>query len=192
MVMSTSPGPGSPGSGSPGSGWPAARLDDDRLTLVGLFAEVFQAVQARLLDQLAVHGLSGVDFEVLVRLSRTPEGMLRMSDLAAQTTLTTSGATRVVDRLAAAGLVCRRACDLDRRSTYAVVTESGHSRVDEVLPGHLSLVSQMLVAPLRPVEREALESALRAVRDAVRPGATAGADGPVAAGDPAAATGALV
>ena len=64
-------------------------------------------------------------FEVLLRLARTPGGRLRMSDLAAQTTLTASGLTRVVDRLEDAGLVKREACPTDRRSTYAVLTAEG-------------------------------------------------------------------
>ena len=55
-------------------------------------------------------------FEVLIRLARTPGQRLRMSDLAAQTTLSASGLTRAVDRLEAAGLVDREACPTDRRS----------------------------------------------------------------------------
>ena len=45
-----------------------------------------------------------------------------MTDLAAQTSLTTSGITRVVDRLVERGLVTRQACATDRRTTYAVIT----------------------------------------------------------------------
>jgi MarR family 2-MHQ and catechol resistance regulon transcriptional repressor len=150
-------------------------LADDRLTTVGLFAEAFQGLATRLSAQVAEHGLSEVDFEVLIRLARSPEGALRMSDLSAQTSLTTSGVTRVVDRLAASGLVCRRACALDRRSTYAVVTEAGRERLAETLPGHLDLVERWLTGPLPAAELDAFVRTLRVLRDGVRPEATAGA-----------------
>jgi MarR family transcriptional regulator, 2-MHQ and catechol-resistance regulon repressor len=99
--------------------------------------------------------------------------------------------TRVVDRLAARGLVCRRACPTDRRSTYAVVTDSGRATIAAVLPRHLELVEELLGAPLDTRSRSALSSALRDVRDAVRPTATAGAarsSGPTGSGAPAGAT----
>ncbi len=150
---------------------------DERLTVMGLLAETFTGLAGRSADRLAEHGLSVVEFEVLLRLSRSPERRLRMSDLSAQTSLTTSGTTRVVDRLSAAGLVCRVACPDDRRSTYAVLTDPGQDRLAAALPSHLDLIQRWLVGPLAPDQLEALVAALRVVRDAVRPGATAGAGG---------------
>ena len=47
------------------------------------------------------------DFDVLIRLARSPGQQLRMTDLATQTALSTSGITRVVDRLEKRGLVRR-------------------------------------------------------------------------------------
>ena len=65
-----------------------------------------------------------------------------MTDLAAQTSLSTSGVTRVVDRMERDGLLRRRACPTDRRSSYAVVTTAGLARLDETLPGHLRMIEQ--------------------------------------------------
>ncbi len=42
---------------------------------------------------------------MLIRLARSPDQRLRMTELAGQSTLSNSGLTRVVDRLLAAGLV---------------------------------------------------------------------------------------
>ena len=42
---------------------------------------------------------------MLIRLARSPGSQLRMTDLAAQTSLSTSGVTRVVDRMERDGLV---------------------------------------------------------------------------------------
>ncbi len=75
------------------------KVDDDRLTLMGLLVEVMAGVEAAVGIQLTEHGLTQVEFGVLVRLSRSSRQRLRMSDLTAQTSLTNSGITRVVDRL---------------------------------------------------------------------------------------------
>jgi MarR family transcriptional regulator, 2-MHQ and catechol-resistance regulon repressor len=153
-------------------------LNDPRFTAMGLFAEAFTGLTNRFAVQLDQHRLSAVEFEVLMRLARTPGRRLRMSDLAAQTSLSTSGVTRVVDRMDREGLIERQACSTDRRSSYAVITDAGLKRLDGVLPGHLDLIERWLVGPLTPAQLEAFLDALRALRDAVNPCATAGIDEP--------------
>ena len=148
---------------------------DDRLTAVGLLFEVAQAIECRLAPQVAEHGLSGVEAGVVIRLARSPGTRLRMSDLATQVELSASGLTRVVDRLEKVGLVRREACATDRRVTYAALTGTGLARVVDLLPGHLAGIDQVLTGLLDGDELAALLSALRKVRDAIRPGATAGA-----------------
>ncbi|MGZ4595552.1 MAG: MarR family winged helix-turn-helix transcriptional regulator [Actinomycetes bacterium] len=155
--------------------------DDERLTVMGLLAETWTGLAAKTSAQLAEHGLGDVEFEVLLRLSRSPEGLLRMSDLAAQTSLTSSGITRVVDRLVHRGFVHRQACTADRRTTYAVITDTGRDRLGDALPGHLDLLQRWLVGPLEPAALAALVESLRVLRDGLRPCAEAGAAGPVAA-----------
>jgi DNA-binding MarR family transcriptional regulator len=158
------------------------RFDDPRITAAGLFAEAYAGLTARFAAQFAEYRLSTVEFEVLLRLARSPDRQLRMTDLAAQTSLSTSGVTRVVDRLERAGLVCRRSCDTDRRISYTVITDSGLTRLAEVLPGHLDLVERWFTGLLTPRQLEAALGALRTVRDAVRPGATAGVPQPATEG----------
>jgi MarR family 2-MHQ and catechol resistance regulon transcriptional repressor len=149
-------------------------LEDPRLTAAGLFAEAFQGLNQRFTQQLERYGLSGVEFEVLMRLARSPMQRLRMTDLAGQTSLSTSGCTRVVDRMDRDGLVRREACDTDRRSSYAVITETGMARLNEVLPGHLELIQQWFTGLLSPAQLETTLDSLRRIRDAVHPCATAG------------------
>lgn len=149
-------------------------FDDLRITAMGLFTEAFTGLTARVSEQLASHGVSMVEFEVLIRLARSPENQLRMTDLAAQTQLTTSGITRVIDRLERTGLVCRQACPTDRRSSFAVLTASGRARMEEVLPGHLELIEHWFTGRLSPDQLAQMLDALRVVRDAVRPEATSG------------------
>src|SRR6478735_4471097 len=157
-----------------------APLDDERLTLMGLLAETWASLSARGAAQLACFGLAPAEFEVCLRLARSPERKLRMSDLAAQTTLTSSGITRVVDRLVERGLATRESCATDRRTTYAVITDTGRALLDEVLPGQIEIIDSWLVAPLRAAGGhvgEEFGAALRAVRDHAAPCAVAGAGG---------------
>jgi MarR family transcriptional regulator, 2-MHQ and catechol-resistance regulon repressor len=152
-------------------------LDDPRITAVGLFAETFIGLSARLSEQLTTHGLAPIEFEVLLRLARSPGHQLRMTDLAAQASLSTSGATRVVDRMVRDGLLSRRPCPSDRRISYAVVTDAGLTRLDEALPGHVDLIERWFTGQLSPDALRQFLEALRTVRDAIHPCATAGSTG---------------
>lgn len=153
---------------------PSEQIDDPRLTAVGLFVEAHQGLIAKLAPHIHDHGMSETEFEVLLRLSRTPGRRLRMSDLSAQTSLSTSGITRVVDRLERDGLVTRESCDTDRRGTWARMTDSGIERIAGVITGHLEDVDRWFTGLLSPEQLGALIDALRVVRDAVRPEAVAG------------------
>ena len=150
-------------------------LRDPRITAMGLFAEAYAGLVAKTAAQFADHGLGAVDFEVLVRLARSADGSLRMTDLAAQTGLSTSGVTRVVDRLERDAMVERRACKTDRRGSFTVITESGYAKLSAVLPGHLELIEKWFTGRFTPADLEQLLTGIRQLRDAVRPEATSGA-----------------
>ncbi|MFG1860738.1 MarR family winged helix-turn-helix transcriptional regulator [Microbispora bryophytorum] len=149
-------------------------FDDPRLTAMGLFAEVYTGLSSKTGATLAGAGLSEVDFETLLRLARSPERQLRMSDLAAQTSLSTSGITRVVDRLERDGLVERRACASDRRASYAVLSETGAERLRALLPQHIEDIEAWFTGLLTENQLADFLGALRVIRDVVRPCATAG------------------
>jgi MarR family 2-MHQ and catechol resistance regulon transcriptional repressor len=150
--------------------------DDPRITAMGLFAEAYTGLSAHFATHFAQHDLDPVEFEVLIRLLRSPDYRLRMTDLSAQTSLTTSGVTRVVDRLERDGLVRRQACATDRRSSYAVITESGRAKLERVLPEHVEIIERWFTGLLTPSQLAALLESMRVIRDSVRPCATAGAE----------------
>lgn len=81
-------------------------------------------------------GITLTRLEVLLRLSSAPRGELTMGELARAMNLTSGGATRVVDRMIAAGEVERRPCADDRRVLYARLTEAGRSRAREAAAAH--------------------------------------------------------
>lgn len=147
-------------------------LEDERLTLAGLFAESYTGLRSqldrRLIDEC---GLSLQWFVLLLRIARSPDRRLRMSDLADQTSLTPSGLTRAIDRLAEAGLVERVACPSDRRGAFAALTPLGLGRITAAVGPHLGHLDDGLVGLLSDEERGQLAAILRKVRDHVNPGA---------------------
>ncbi|MGH3545991.1 MAG: MarR family winged helix-turn-helix transcriptional regulator [Mycobacteriales bacterium] len=151
-------------------------FDDPRLTVVGLIVEVYGGLTTALDRVHAAHQLSGTDFGVLIRLARSPDRRLRMSDLAEQTGLSTSGITRIVDRLCDRELISRKNCDGDRRGCYASLTPAGSAHLTDTLPDLFIAIDQHVTYPLTTEQTDALVSALHVIRAQVRPGATAGAD----------------
>jgi DNA-binding MarR family transcriptional regulator len=146
----------------------ATREDDERLTTVGLLFE--SAAGLRRLFERSFESdrtLSAPSFDVLIRLARTPGGALRMSELAAQTSLTPSGLTRSVDRLQEQGLVRRESCSEDRRGSFAVLTADGQALMDRAIPGHIAHVGEVLGKLFTPEEETALAELLRRLRDYV-------------------------
>ncbi|MFD0355016.1 MarR family winged helix-turn-helix transcriptional regulator [Streptomyces sp. NPDC127110] len=146
-------------------------FDDPRLTAAGVFFEAHDGLLARLAPTLEKAGLSSLDFGALTRLSRSPEGRLRMTDLAAQSMLSTSGVTRLVDRLQRGGLVRREASPDDRRSTYAVLTPEGADRLRGVLADHLAEIELWFTGLFTPEQLANLVAGLRTLRDTVHPNA---------------------
>jgi len=141
---------------------------------MGLLVETSAGVIGAAGAELEVLGLSGSVFEVLLRLARSPGQRLRMSDLAAQSTLTNSGLTRLVDRLEASGHVVREPCETDRRGSYACLTALGSDALEAVLPAHIETVDRVFTSILDPEELAALLLILRKLRAVVRPGSDPG------------------
>lgn len=95
----------------------------------GGFLSAYARMNRFIEDDLQAHShLTHVEFEVLLRLSWSDTHRMRIQDLAAESILTRSGISRVVERLEKAGLVTREEAPEDRRGAYAVLTEAGAER----------------------------------------------------------------
>jgi MarR family transcriptional regulator, 2-MHQ and catechol-resistance regulon repressor len=130
-------------------------------------SRVHGAVRGSLETYLAGQtGLLPEDAEVLALLARAPEQRLRMVDVSAALRLSKSGVTRLVDRLAAQGLVIRAACPTDRRVIWAMLTEEGRATAAAAAPAVAAGLAQLLAGHLSPAELEALTDALRRVAPA--------------------------
>jgi len=166
-----------PGSGYDGGVEKVQRSESagelDRITLAGLVFETALGLRRAVGPPLERQcELAGQEFEILIRLARTPGGRLRMSDLAAQTALTPSGLTRAIDRLSISGLVNRHACPEDRRGAFAALTPAGEERMREALDLHRAQLAELLDGALDPEEELALVAMLRKLRDRVNPEAS--------------------
>lgn len=100
------------------------------------------------------------DYDVLVQLAGAPGRRLRMSELADRLLLSRSGATRLVDRLVADGLVARALCESDRRGQWAELTDAGRDRLRRATPTHLRGVAAHFLDRLSADELTALETML--------------------------------
>ena len=142
---------------------------DEQLTMVGLLFECASGLRRAFGEQLDRDpALSGQAFDVLIRLARTPEERLRMTELAVWTSLSPSGLTRAVDRLVDAGLVERETCPEDRRGAFAVLSDAGRSLMAEAVPRHADHVRSVVGQVLTPAEQAELQILLRKVRDYLR------------------------
>src|SRR6478735_10612526 len=143
----------------------AEAVEDCRIQAVGLLFEVARTIESQLTPRLNEHALNAAEGGILIRLSRTPEQRLRMSDLASQAALSNSGLTRIIDRLVAAGLVRRETCEADRRVIYTVLTEEGAERVAALMPGQLEVIDQIF-SGVAAEEADAFLATMRKIREA--------------------------
>lgn len=148
-----------------------AEWDDQRITAFGMLLEAYAAVVGNVSRDLDITSdLALSSFGILLRLARSPGGRLRMTELAVQAALSTSGLTRLVDRLEEADLIRRKACSSDRRSSLAVLTDQGTEVLAKALPAHLESLDRNLAVPLGPDGLGQLITTLEGLRDHARHG----------------------
>lgn len=140
--------------------------DDPAITTYGRLLEVsrrLEGIFARTITCRA--GMPAPRFELLLRLARTPGEQLTMSELAEQLGVTSGGATRLVDKVAADDLVTRRACSEDRRVSHVGLTETGREVLGEVLAWHRADLARELTDRLEPEEQAELDRLLDKLRE---------------------------
>jgi DNA-binding MarR family transcriptional regulator len=111
-------------------------------------------------DLLNEHGLTLNDYEVLLCLSREPNGMLRRVDLAQTVILTASGITRLLDGLERAGFVEKASCPSDARVSYAKLTDAGRAKLKAAAVTHLAGIGELFLDRYTEAERETLAELL--------------------------------
>lgn len=112
---------------------------------------------------LADHGLSMADYEVISYLSEAPERRVRMSELAQASLLSRSRLSHRMKVLEEAGIVRRESCSDDRRGAFAVLTEKGWQTIVAAAPDHVTSVRERFIDLLKSDELELLASVFERV-----------------------------
>ena len=134
----------------------------------------------RLLDglerDLKTHGLTHDDYGVLVALSESEGGRLRMADLADQSVESRSRLSHHISRLEARGLVTREICPSDRRGAFAVLTPQGRATIEDVAPHHVAGVREYLLDQVSASELATIGAVFNRINQKLGPGAACGDD----------------
>jgi DNA-binding MarR family transcriptional regulator len=94
--------------------------------------------------------LAMVEYQVLARLSNSPQRTLRMSLLADLVNSSLSRLSHLVKRLEDRGLVRREPDPTDGRFTNAILTDEGFRILAEAAPGHVAHVRSLVIDVLSP------------------------------------------
>jgi DNA-binding MarR family transcriptional regulator len=104
-------------------------------------------------------------YEILVALSEAPGRSMRMSRLADVCRSSRSRLSHAVARLEDQGWVCRRACESDKRGSFAELTDRGFAALRSAAPGHVSAVRKHLFDVLTPDQVAALGEISAAIQN---------------------------
>lgn len=112
--------------------------------------------------QLREFNLSLSEYELLVRLSESPDHTIRMGELAASVGHSRSRLTHTIKRMEQAGYVTRTSCAADGRGVQAHMTEKGFELLKQASPAHVDSVRRVFVDAIDPDDYAALGRAMQA------------------------------
>src|SRR3954465_14473577 len=134
------------------------RFTDSELAAWAGFLRTHATLVRELDEELTErHGLPLSSYDVLVQLDHAPDGMLRMSQLAAAFLLSRSGLSRLVTRLEGQGLLERLECENDARGAVAAIRDAGREKLAEARVTHRAGVRERFLDKLGERELRQLE-----------------------------------
>jgi DNA-binding MarR family transcriptional regulator len=136
-------------------------LDTSPIGVIGRISRLSREIERRLEPVYAACGLEPGWYDVLATLRRAgPPYRLRPTDFAGALMLTSSGTTKRLDRLEAAGHITREPDPTDRRGVLITLTPQGRSLVDRASGEHMANEHRIL-AGLTAADRRQLAGLLR-------------------------------
>jgi DNA-binding MarR family transcriptional regulator len=144
--------------------WLTAEEQQTWRTFISASRRLFAEMDAHLQH---VAGIPHAYYEILVRLSETPDRELRMTQLADASTSSKSRLSHAVARLEERSWIERTACPTDRRGQVARLTEAGFAALDAAAHGHVDQVRRMVFDQLTPEQVEQLRVIMAAVESGV-------------------------
>ena len=140
-------------------------LTERQMTAWRTYVETVGDLSAALERDLADHGLTQGDYQVLVYLSEAEERSMRMCDLALRLQLSPSGLTRRLDGLVSSGFVTREPSTADRRVMLARLTDEGSAKLRGAAPDHVASVQRRIFDRLDEDQVDAMASIFADIRD---------------------------
>ena len=135
-----------------------AQASQEQISAWRSFLEVHSAVIKVLEKELIENqGFSLTWYDVLIHLSASSGARMQHQALAESLLLSRSGVTRLVDRMAEAGLVCRESSPEDRRVSHVVMTRQGRAALERASPGHMRGIAQHFVRYLEAADVSVLQ-----------------------------------
>jgi DNA-binding MarR family transcriptional regulator len=136
-------------------------LDTSPIAVIGRISRLAREIEDRLEPVYASCGLEPGWYDVLATLRRSgPPFQLRPTDFANALMLTTSGTTKRLDRLEAAGHITRQPDPSDRRGVLITLTKSGRELIDNATAQHMANEHHILNG-LADADRSQLADLLR-------------------------------
>ncbi len=144
-------------------------LDSSPIGVIGRISRLSREIERRLEPVYAACGLEPGWYDVLATLRRAgPPYRLRPTDFAASLMLTSSGTTKRLDRLEAAGHIAREPDPTDRRGVLIRLTPRGRSLIDQAAVKHMANERRIL-SGLTAAEQRQLAGLLRKLRTTLPP-----------------------
>ena len=133
--------------GEPTGQWLTAAEVDSWLSLVRLMTWLPWSIDQQLRRD---SGLAMVEYQVMARLSQSPERTMRMGSLADLANASLSRLSHLVKRLEGRGFVRREPDPADGRFTNAILTAKGLQTLTDAAPGHVAHVRSLVIDVLSP------------------------------------------
>jgi MarR family 2-MHQ and catechol resistance regulon transcriptional repressor len=131
------------------------RKQETALKLWVVLARAYNAVAARLSEDVARHELTPTEFAILEVLYH--KGPLLLGEVQRKILVTSGGITYLVDRLVEKGFVKREECPEDRRARYAVLTPAGTALIRKIFPQHAAEIERAVSGLTAAEQREAVQ-----------------------------------
>ncbi|MDU0325404.1 MarR family transcriptional regulator [Microbacterium sp. KSW2-21] len=146
-----------------------AEVTPTQLQAYFAFTEVSSLLRHAVEKQLRDAGdLSYVQFQLLATLGDSPDGRLRMTDLADRVVYSRSGLTYQAQVLEGRGLVTRAPSPDDERSVVVALTSAGRDVLGAVFPGHIDALHRLLFSSLTDADIVDLGRILQRAADHLR------------------------
>lgn len=144
-------------------------LDVSPMAVIGRLSRTALAVESRLANTFARHGLDASSFDALATLLRSGSPYrITPAQLAREAMISTSAVAQRLNKLEGRGLIRREANPTDGRGTLVALTDAGKELIEGALPDHLA-TERALLETLSINEQKQLTEFLSRIHNAANP-----------------------